>query len=129
MNSAKTREPVIKKVGGKLQLTSKIQCRYTPDANTHPPEDDICCGVCGDVMKQERGCFGPRTMVSAMSGYKEFYDDYTCPNSKSDWHKQIVALRASAIKTPSAKIAALLEQESAEILQSRKATKVCSETY
>lgn len=74
-------------------------------------------------MDVERHVHGPRTFVGAMSGSKSTYDSFTCPDSNTSWHKQIIALRKAAHKTPSTAIEKILLDEAQTILETREATK------
>ena len=112
-----------------MQLESDTQERYTPDPGTHPPEMEVCCGVCGDRMNLKENCYGPRGFVMAMSGSKSHYDSYTCPNSKEGWHRQVLALRKEKRETASTLVESLLDEEIKLVLESRKATKVICELH
>lgn len=106
-----------------MRLESNRQFRYTPDCGEVPEGEDVFCGVCGDKMNEKRNCYGPRSWVMSMSGSKDHYDSFTCPNSQAMWHRQVVALRDDIARTSSAKIATLLEAEVDEILAARQETK------
>lgn len=105
------------------------QCyRYTPDAGT---VDGPCsCGVCGETMTVERGCFGPRSYSSAMLFHStdgqqggSAYDLFLCPYADADWHKQAVAIRREAGHTNSTRLQGILLKDAEDIISSRQATK------
>ena len=96
--------------------------RYTPNVGT--VNGPIHCGVCGDVMNEEKDIVGARSFYGAMAGIKEHYDLFECPNHKENWHRQVVALRRRAAETCSARLEQVFREEANEILETRKATKV-----
>ena len=59
------------------KLLGDTQGRYTPDAGE--VDEPVNCGVCGELMKCEKGCYGARGFAMAMSGSKSHYDDFICP--------------------------------------------------
>ena len=106
-----------------MKIDNKLQFRYTPDAGVIPEVEKVQCGVCGDVMNEKRGCYGPRSYGESMLGGGSYYDNFICPNHEESWHKQVVALRQEAQKTASNKLSELLDSEVQDILRNRKATK------
>lgn len=102
-------------------LKDDTQCVYTPDAGK--VVGVVGCGVCGAEMDSERGREGYRGYASAMGrGEKSRFDYFECPHSKEKWHRQAVAIRSMAHKTPSARLATMLREEAAEIIATREAT-------
>lgn len=97
------------------------QYRYTPDI--HEEEGPVFCGVCGTQATETRGCYGPRGLVQGMSGTKSHYDCFECPNRDQDWHRQALAIRMEAKKSPSKIIEQMLLKEALEIIEKREATK------
>lgn len=105
-----------------IQL-SRLQYRYSPDPGTVPEGTVVFCGVCGDKCDERRDLFGARSYAASITGHREKFDAWSCPNSDKKWHKQAWKLMEMADATPSTKIAALLEEEVQEILKYRKPTK------
>lgn len=106
-----------------MKLEGKTQSRYTPDPGEVPEGEEVLCGVCGDVMDESRGHYGPRGFAQAMGGGKSPYDEWICPNRPEKWHQQVVAIRMAMNDTPSAKVALIMAEEVGEILSSRQETK------
>lgn len=106
-----------------MKLESDTQCRYSPDAGEHDPQEKMYCGVCGDVMDARLGVNGPTGSVEAMAKRKHLHDSYTCPNMEEVWHLQLIALRNEKRRTASTLIEALLEEEVVMVLETRKETK------
>ncbi len=96
---------------------------YTPDPGTHAKDVVVHCGVCGEAMTVHYDVVGPRGFVQAMSGSKSPHDAYACPRRNEDWHKQIVALRQEARRTPSGRLAKMFRDEANEVLETRQKTK------
>lgn len=104
-----------------LILECDTQCRYTPDVGL--VEGPVLCGVCRTQMTERRDVEGYRGFVSAMANVKSRYDSFDCPHCNEDWHKQVIALREAASKTPSPTLAHILLKDTQEILQNRVCTK------
>jgi len=103
------------------------QSRYTPDPGVVPEGEKVYCGVCGDEMKEERNVLGPRGWAAAISRHYTLHDVFTCTQASTDWHRQVVALRAEAKKTSSRKLTLLLLEEAEQVLKDRLATKKVSD--
>jgi len=105
------------------QLECRTQCRYTPDAGTEHAEN-VLCGVCKTVMDKIRDCHGPRSYAEAMAKRSTYssYDEWTCPNTEEDWHKQVIALYKEADATASKVIKSFLEIEAVMVLNSKSPT-------
>ncbi len=112
-----------------MKKLGDTQYRYTPNAGT--VEDDVHCGVCGDMMLVKRDCYGPRSYAQAVAGGNSLYDEFTCPNMAAGWHTQVVALRREANRTSSGKITAMLKDEIEQVLKTREPTKQihCTEGF
>lgn len=85
--------------------------------------ESMNCRVCGSVMDVERGINGPTSWAEAMAEGKHLHDSFTCPYAHSDWHVQVLRLRELIEKTPSFRLQKMLEEEVAELLETRVATK------
>lgn len=46
----------------------------------------------------------------------KFYDEFACPNLKKKWHKQVVKLVQDLRKTPSKRLAQLMQQDLEDLL-------------
>jgi hypothetical protein len=97
---------------------------YTPDSSEKVEE--VFCGLCGDKMMVERDVMGATSLAEAWSKKKHMHDFFECPNMAEMWHLQAKAIRHQIRETPSAKLAAMLQEELNEILKTRKATKEVS---
>jgi hypothetical protein len=111
----------IEKINDGVLLLDDTQYRYTPDVGT--VEGPVFCGVCRTQMTERRDVEGYRGFVSAMAKVKSRYDSFDCPHSNEDWHKQVIALREAARKTPSPTLAHILLKDTQEILGNRVCTK------
>ncbi len=76
-----------------IRLTSNVQYRYTPDLGEVKPGVPVYCGVCQDLMNENRNVDGPRSYVESLCRSGKIYDEFLCPNHEEGWHKQVVALR------------------------------------
>jgi hypothetical protein len=86
------------------------------------------CRVCGEVMAVARGVVGPTGWAHARaiaSGVLEGtpHDEFCCVFSSEAWHRQALALKLEAQKTPSKRVEDLLLEEAEEIVRVRTATK------
>ena len=105
-----------------LDETQAHDSVYMPDVGT--VEGPVYCGVCGAKMLEHRNQHGPTSWLMGISGQKRYYDFFCCPDREEAWHIQVVELRKMKRTTPSAFIAAILEQEIELILQTKTPTKV-----
>jgi len=94
---------------------------YTPDSSSNIQE--AYCGICGDIMKVQRGILDATSMIEGMSGRKHLYDRFECSNLKEKWHLQVKAIRRKMSDTPSKVIEDLMAKEVEGILETRKPTK------
>jgi len=83
----------------------------------------VHCKVCGDECKFRGTRYGPRSFAGTMAGKASDFDFFECLNKKEGWHKQALALIQSIQKTPSAKLAKIMEEELKEVLDKRTITK------
>ena len=91
---------------------------------------DINCGICAEKMNVKRGIFGPTGFIEAMSPRGGHWHDYfECPNLGELWHKHIVSLTDEQMKTNSAKIKQILEDEIQETLKTKKMPKLVGGAY
>ena len=74
------------------------------------------CHVCGTRCTIRRNVMGPTCFAEAMGGLKQLHDTVTCPHSGADWHNHAVRLRAAIHETPSARVAALISADLADVL-------------
>jgi hypothetical protein len=102
--------------------------RYTPDAGT--ADEPVICGVCGDAMECVRNSRGPRGWAQAVAMHMRGetdtgtpHDIFSCPNSETDWHKQVIALRREGMRSPSKVLEGMLRDEARTILERRQCTK------
>jgi hypothetical protein len=86
------------------------------------------CRVCGEVMAVRRGVLGPTGHAHALaiqSGAARAtrHDAFACVFSGTAWHRQALALKLEAARTPSGELERLLLDEAARVVRARTATK------
>lgn len=90
--------------------------------------EEMRCRVCGAVMAVHRGVVGPTGWGHAMAiaagvSKDKLHDEFACEFSCEAWHRQALALKQEAEKTPSGEVARLLLAEADRLVRSRTATK------
>lgn len=103
-----------------MRLYSKLQDVYMPDPGVH---DKVECGVCGAEMTVERNVNGPTSFTMAIGGSKREHDCFMCPHRDEAWHKQVIELRLFMKSCPSASLAAIVQREVDQILDTKTPTK------
>jgi hypothetical protein len=93
---------------------------YTPDAGTVKTQS---CDVCGADMDVQRNVHGATGFAEAMAKHGHLHDRFTCPHREELWHKQVYAMTNLSKSLPSQRLAQIIEEEVADILRSRVATK------
>lgn len=88
-----------------------------------PGNDELDCDVCSSKMDVRRNVLGCRSFASAMSRNKSVFDEFTCPNSSTDWHVQAIALMELIDDTPSYVIENMLREELRDVLYTKRPTK------
>lgn len=92
---------------------------FTTEPNVH---QSLKCNICGAECLVERDLPVPLGFVASMSAElrkkprDKFYDEFSCPNLKSKWHKQAVKLVKEIRKTPSKRLAQLMQQDLEDLL-------------
>lgn len=99
------------------------QDRYTPDPGTLDKNVIVLCGVCNEAMNAKFGIRMARGFAQAMAGGSSECDCYLCPNREEDWHKQAIALREEARKTPSAHLEKIFRDEADKVIETKECTK------
>lgn len=90
-------------------------------------KSEATCLVCKAKMNVKRDIETPTSSAEAMGKIKSRKDVFTCPDSKEDWHKQVLKMKQFIIEIPSLTLAMLVEKEMNSILKNKKATKKVSE--
>jgi hypothetical protein len=96
---------------------------------TEPGEEaEVRCRVCGEVMAVRRGVVGPTGWAHSMAiaagvAKGKLHDSFACDFSGEAWHRQALALKLEAQKTPSKRVERLLLEEAERVVRSRAATK------
>jgi hypothetical protein len=88
----------------------------------------VRCRVCGEVMAAYRGVVGPTSWAHARAigagGAKgRLHDAFACDFSGEPWHRQALALKLEALKTPSKQVERLLLEKAERVVRTRAATK------
>ena len=91
-------------------------------------EAEVRCRVCGEVMEARRGVVGPTGWAHAMAikagaAQGTPHDEFACGLSGEAWHRQALALKMEARKTPSRDLESILLEEAEEVVRTRTATK------
>lgn len=90
---------------------------------SEPGGEDRNCLICDALMNVERNCYGPTSWAGSMAGIKKKHDRFTCPNSKEDWHIQLVDIK-DLMRTvrASGALTSILQKEFADIKLSKRIT-------
>ena len=91
---------------------------FTTEPNAH---QSLKCNICGAECLVERKLPVPLGFVAGMAGLDKkppdkFYDKFSCPDLKKKWHKQAVKLVKEIEKTPSKRLAQLMQQDLEDLL-------------
>ena len=90
---------------------------FTTEPNA---QKSLECNICGAECLVKRNLPVPLGFIAAMAGLDKprdkFYDEFSCPNLKEKWHKQAVKLVKEIQKTPSKRIAQLMQQDLEDLL-------------
>ena len=82
------------------------------------------CNICGTECLVERSLPVRLGVIAAMAGLEQprdkFYDEFSCPNLKEKWHEQAVKLVKEIEKTPSKRLAQLMQQDLEDLLNENK---------
>jgi hypothetical protein len=73
--------------------------------------EERTCVVCGATCTATRNIYGPTGYVSAMAKQFTYHDEFRCPHSDEDWHKQAVELAVGINGTPSKRVAELMKAD------------------
>lgn len=98
---------------------------FTADPGTR---EEMRCRVCGEVMAVHRGVVGPTSWAHAMAiaagvSQGKPHDSFACDLGGEAWHRQALALKREAERTPSGELAVLLLAEADRLVRLRTATK------
>lgn len=86
--------------------------------STRPGElTRVDCHVCGATCAITRDVFGPTGFAEAMAKRGHWHDRVDCPNAGLDWHDRIHELKHQLAKTPSRRIAALMQLDVDDLLR------------
>ena len=80
-------------------------------------QDEMVCKVCGTTCHVERNVIGPTGWVEGMAGRGHWHDKFQCPHRNAAWHKKALDLVMEIEKTPSKRVAELLQLDLDELLQ------------
>lgn len=91
---------------------------FSTEPNAH---QSLKCNICGAECLVERNLPVPLGFAAGMAGLDKkprdkFYDRFSCPDLKKKWHKQSVRLVKEIEKTPSKRIAHLMQQDLEDLL-------------
>ena len=87
-------------------------CFYSePDSH-----EEMVCKVCGTTCDVERSVIGPTGWAEGMAGRGHWHDKFQCPHRNSSWHKTALELVMEIEKTPSKRVAELMQQDLDELL-------------
>jgi len=86
------------------------------------------CRVCGEPMAAARDVVGPTGWAHAMAiragqANGRLHDRFHCTQCSEPWHRQALALRQQAERSPSKQFADVLTDEAGEVVRTRTATK------
>lgn len=114
----------------KIQLDEAMDY-YTPDIGV--VSGPVCCGVCGEEMKNLGQSRGPRGYAESMLMHSRGetdtgtpHDVFECRHIKASWHRQAKALVKEAQKTASGRLSKLLLNEARDVIVNKTATKKIS---
>jgi len=99
------------------------------DVFHRPPGEvqQINCRACGARCAVTRGAHGPTCFAEALARHGRPHDRFTCPHAGAPWHARACALRQEIDRTPSRRLAAVMEQELSELcaanLRNRQSTR------
>lgn len=74
------------------------------------------CNICGAECLVERNLPIKSGFIAGMGGLDKPRDEFSCPNLKKKWHKQAVKLVKEIEKTPSKRLAQLMQQDLEDLL-------------
>ena len=80
-------------------------------------QDEMVCKVCGTTCHVERNVIGPTGWVEGMAGRGHWHDKFQCPHRNAAWHKKALDLVMEIEKTPSKRVAELMQLDLDELLQ------------
>lgn len=75
------------------------------------------CRVCGTVCEAKRDQVGPTGWAEAVGNHSHLHDYFQCPYTGEAWHRQALELVQAIEKTPSERVAALMQQDLVELLE------------
>ena len=78
------------------------------------------CNICGAECLVERNLPAKSGFISAMARMDEPRDKFSCPNLEEEWHGQAVKLVMEIEKTPSKRLAQLMQQDLEDVLNENK---------
>jgi len=81
--------------------------------------DAVECAVCGTVCEVTRNTFGPTSFAAAMAKSFRYHDAFACPHASEPWHEQALRLVLAIEETPSKRVAELMRQDLADLLDTR----------
>jgi hypothetical protein len=78
--------------------------------------EEMYCVICGSKSDVERSLLGPTSGAMAMAKRGKWHDRFTCPHVDQPWHLQACDLYLEIKKTPSKRLAELMELDLEDIL-------------
>lgn len=78
------------------------------------------CNICGAEYLVERNLPAKSGFISAMARMDKPRDEFSCPNLEKEWHEQAVQLVMEIEKTPSKRLAQLMQQDLEDVLNENK---------
>ena len=74
------------------------------------------CNICEAECLVERNLPAKSGFIAAMGRMDKPRDEFSCPNLEEEWHKQAVNLVLEIEKTPSKRLAQLMQQDLEDLL-------------
>ncbi len=87
---------------------------FFPDPGT---EQTMYCRVCKTECNVQRNVYGPTSSVAAMAKKFRLHDLFICPHADTGWHEKALRLVIAIDKTPSKRVAHLMQQDLEDLLQ------------
>lgn len=79
--------------------------------------EQIHCRVCHSLCDVERNLTGPTAWAEASARRGHWHDEFACPHRQKEWHKQALELVLEIEKTPSKRLAELMQHDLDDLLR------------
>ena len=74
-------------------------------------KEEMECKVCGCVCHVRRKVSGPMSFGGAIAGKNTLHDEFSCPNSDENWHKQALKLYQDIEKCNSPSLKKIMQND------------------